>query len=109
MTTIDEDRRLVAEQLLGWRIHSHQKKDDTWLDAEGDYTIGLDYLTTWNGAGEVLEALRERGLCVELYGWEIFNCVVKDPENESAILADCDEDEAPDAVIRAAAQVCRDE
>ena len=105
MTTIDEDRRLVAEKLLGWLPPDFDDGMDGWTLPEGSMEDQqLDYLATWNGAGEVMEALVKRCTGFDMWycdGW----AVAIDDNYEQPYSAD----NGPDAVIRAAAQVCRDD
>ena len=111
-TDIEQDRRLVAEKLLGWLPPDFDDGMDGWTLPEGSMEDQqLDYLATWNGAGEVLEALRGR-CCVDagdhislFYGKDGYSVILAflPPPWEEYIA-----DNGPDAVIRAAAQVCRD-
>jgi len=70
----DQDYKRLAE-LLGWRIEGDDTSDPYLafvvtkpdeLDPKTMMTIWFGYVTGWGAAGEVIEAMRERGYWIAM-------------------------------------------
>ena len=61
----------LATELLGWKWRSSGKIVG-WVQTDGTHTESrqLIDLYAWQGAGEIIEAMRERGFQVQLYGFK---------------------------------------